>query len=365
MKRLDRTLLLAIITIMGIGLVQVYSSSYIHAIETRGDGLYFLKRQLAFCFGAICMILLFSRIKLDWIKKATLPVYIFATLALAATLVPGLGIRAGGAIRWLNLPMGFVFEPSEFFKIALSLGLAYMLCHWEKWSNGIRSAATVLFFAPFLILLKQPDFGTFALGLCLIFMILFVYGLRSIYIFASLIASIPAFYFLVWRVPYRRMRVNAFVDPWSDPATKGFQIIQSLSSLQNGGLTGVGLGQSQGKLFFLPEAHTDFTLAIFGEESGLIGIALILFLFCFLMVEGLRLVWKVQDRFWRAATLGLISMFSLSVLVNFGVVIGLLPTKGLSLPFISYGGSSLLMQGVLFGIILNVKKTFAATPWKS
>ena len=168
-------------------------------------------------------------------------------------------------------------------------------------------------------------------------------------------ASIPIFYFAVWSYPYRRARIEAFIDPWSDPAKKGFQVIQSMLSVHSGGLTGVGLGQGQGKLFFLPEAHTDFTMAVFFEEMGFVGVMAILALYGFVIFKGFQIAIKVQDAFKRTLVIGLITTFALSVFINVGVVMGLVPTKGLTMPFMSYGGSSLLVLAFLFGMILNIE----------
>ncbi|MNL02581.1 Lipid II flippase FtsW [compost metagenome] len=207
-------------------------------------------------------------------------------------------------------------------------------------------------------MLKQPDFGSFAIVMMVGVTLLFAFGLQWKYIIAALSVLAPAFYFLVMNVPYRRARVLAFLDPWADPAQKGFQVIQSMLSFHSGGLTGAGLGQGQGKLFFLPEAHTDFTLAVFGEEMGFIGFVAILALYAFVVFRGIQVAVKTEDTFKRALCLGLSITFALSVFINAGVVMGLLPTKGLTLPFLSYGGSSLVTLAFLFGLILNIENSF-------
>jgi cell division protein FtsW len=185
--------------------------------------------------------------------------------------------------------------------------------------------------------------------------ILFCFGLNWKILATGILASIPVFYLMVMRVPYRRARVMAFLDPWSDPENSGFQAIQSMLSMRSGGLWGVGLGQGQGKLFFLPEAHTDFTLAVFGEELGFIGMSILLILYAFILIRCLQVALSVHTKFLRITVIGLTSIFWLSVMINAGVVMGLLPTKGLTLPFLSYGGSSLVMMGLLFGVILNIE----------
>ena len=357
MARLDRGMLLAIFTLIGIGLVQVYSSSFIFAIESRGDALFFFKRQFVFALLAIGLMIGTAMVPSRWLEKFGWLLWPVAALGIAATMVPGLGIRAGGAARWLNLPGGFVFEPSELLKISLGLLLATyfsrrtdMLGAWELPMKAL------LFIAPLCLVLKQPDFGTFVICTIVFMATLFAFGLKWIYVGGLVAAAVPTFYFLVMNVPYRRARILAFLDPWSDPAQKGFQVIQSMLSFQSGGLMGAGLGQGQGKLFFLPEAHTDFTLAVLGEEMGFVGFVFVFALYGYLVFRALQLAARSEERFPRVLALCLSLTFALSVFINAGVVLGLLPTKGLTLPFLSYGGSSLIMSCFLFGLLLNVER---------
>ena len=356
MKYLSSSLFLAIITLMGIGLVQVYSSSFIFAIESYGDGLFFFKRQLLFSLISLGVLVGMVHLPFRYIEKAGWALWLLAGVLVAATFIPGLGVRVGGALRWIQLPFGLRFEPGEMLKITFSVLFASLLCRQENILSRVKPHWLALFFAaPLALLLKQPDFGSFAIILIVGVTLLFAFGLQWRYILASLAVMVPAFYFLVMNVPYRRARVLAFLDPWADPAQKGFQVIQSMLSFQSGGLTGAGLGQGQGKLFFLPEAHTDFTLAVFGEEMGFIGFVLLLALYGFVIFRGIQIAVKSESRFAKAMVLGLILTFAFSVFINSGVVMGLLPTKGLTLPFMSYGGSSLLMLCFMFGLILNVE----------
>lgn len=359
LRYLSSSLFLAIITLLGIGLVQVYSSSFIFATESYGDGLFFFKRQLAFALIAFIVLIGTIHIPFRLIEKYGWLIWFGATLGVAATFVPGLGVRVGGAIRWIQLPLGIRFEPAELLKISFSLWFASLMCRRENFLGSVKwywlLLATVV---PLALMLKQPDFGSFAIILMVGVTLLFAFGLQWKYIFAALTVMVPAFYFLVMNVPYRRARVLAFLDPWSDPAQKGFQVIQSMLSFHSGGLTGAGLGQGQGKLFFLPEAHTDFTLAVFGEEMGFIGFVAILALYAFVVFRGIQVAVKTEETFKRALCLGLSITFALSVFINAGVVMGLLPTKGLTLPFLSYGGSSLVTLAFLFGLILNIENTF-------
>lgn len=359
LRYLSSSLFLAIITLLGIGLVQVYSSSFIFATESYGDGLFFFKRQLAFALIAFIVLVGTIHIPFRLIEKYGWLIWFAATLGVAATFVPGLGVRVGGAIRWIQLPLGIRFEPAELLKIAFSLWFASLLCRRDNLLGSTKWYWLVLAtIAPLALMLKQPDFGSFAIIMMVGVTLLFAFGLQWKYIIAAFSVLTPAFYFLVMNVPYRRARVLAFLDPWADPAQKGFQVIQSMLSFHSGGLTGTGLGQGQGKLFFLPEAHTDFTLAVFGEEMGFIGFVAILALYAFVVFRGIQVAVKTEDTFKRALCLGLSITFALSVFINAGVVMGLLPTKGLTLPFLSYGGSSLVTLAFLFGLILNIENTF-------
>lgn len=359
LRYLSSSLFLAIIMLLGIGLVQVYSSSFIFAIESYGDGLFFFKRQLLFVLISFVVMVGTIHIPFKYFEKYGWTLWVLAGFGVLATFVPGLGVRVGGALRWIQLPLGFRFEPGELLKISFSMWFATLLVRQENIISKIKWYWLFLMTSiPLLLLLKQPDFGTFAIILTVAVTLLFAFGLQWKYIFAAMAVMLPSFYFLVMSVPYRKARVLAFLDPWSDPAQKGFQVIQSMLSFHSGGLTGVGLGQGQGKLFFLPEAHTDFTLAVFGEEMGFIGFVLILFLYGFVVFRGIQIAVRVEETFKRALVLGLSVTFALSVFINAGVVMGLLPTKGLTLPFLSYGGSSLLSLCFLFGLILNVENSF-------
>lgn len=359
LRYLSSSLFLAIIALLGIGLVQVYSSSFIFATESYGDGLFFFKKQLLFAVLAFGVLIGTIHIPFEVIRKYGWLLWVFATLGVIATFIPGLGVRVGGAIRWLNMPFGLRFEPAELLKVSFSVLFASILARDTTTLSKVKWPWILFILClPFGFLLKQPDFGSFAIISMVAMGLLFAFGLKWKYIIAALSVVIPAFYFLVMTVPYRRARVLAFLDPWSDPAQKGFQVIQSMLSFHSGGLTGVGLGQGQGKLFFLPEAHTDFTLAVLGEEMGFIGFLLILFLYGFVIFRGMQIAVRSEDIFKRALALGLSLTFALNVFINAGVVMGLLPTKGLTLPFLSYGGSSLLTLCFMFGLILNIENSF-------
>lgn len=358
MRPLTSSLLLAILALMGAGLVQVYSSSYIFATESFGDGLYFFSRQLIFSAIALVVMISAAQMPIRWIEKWSWVVWVGAGLGIVLTFVPGLGVRVGGAARWIQLPLGVRFEPSEVLKFSFSFLFASLLVRQENVLRHFKWWALVLMvLAPLVLLLKQPDFGSFAIIVCVSVGLLFAFGLKRRYIAIAIGIIVPAFYMLVMRVPYRRARVLAFLDPWADPEQKGFQVIQSMLSFHSGGMTGSGLGQGQGKLFFLPEAHTDFTLAVFGEELGFVGFAVLLSLYLFIILRGFQIALKSENTFFRALSLGITMTFALSIFINAGVVMGLLPTKGLTLPFFSYGGSSLVTLCLMLGVLLNIERS--------
>ncbi|MGZ3744523.1 MAG: FtsW/RodA/SpoVE family cell cycle protein, partial [Pseudobdellovibrionaceae bacterium] len=324
LRYLSSSLFLSIIALLGIGLVQVYSSSFIFAIESYGDGLFFFKKQLIFALVALLALIGAIHLPFKYVEKFGWMMWLGSAALVMATFIPGVGVRVGGAIRWIQLPLGIRFEPAEMLKISFSLLFASLLCRQDNFLAKIKwPLLTVLVLLPLVFLLKQPDFGSFAIILMVGGGLLFAFGLRWRYIIAFASAILPAVYFLIMAVPYRRARVLAFLDPWSNPASTGFQVIQSMLSFHSGGLTGAGIGQGQGKLFFLPEAHTDFTLAVFGEEMGFVGFLVILSLYGFVVMRGIQIAVKVEETFKKSMVLGFTLSFALSVFINAGVVMGL------------------------------------------
>jgi cell division protein FtsW len=274
------------------------------------------------------------------------------------TLIPGIGVKAGGAARWLQLPFHFRFQPGELMKISLSLVAArWVLIPLDRDNIKPWLGYMALTLLPLMLLMKQPDFGSFVISAIVLLILFFSFGLKWRYIILGLATVVPTFIFLIMSSSYRRARVLAFLNPWEDPDQKGFQIIQSLLSFYSGGATGVGLGQGQSKLYYLPEAHTDFIFSVIGEELGFVGVAIVLVQFGYLIVRGWQIAFASYSPYAKALALGVTTTVALSVLINTGMVMGLLPTKGLTLPFISYGGSSLLVTCFAFGILLNISRS--------
>lgn len=353
---MDRSLLFALISIIGLGVVQVYSSSFIFATEIYQDGLYFVYKQIIAAFIGVFLLALGALIPWRIWNKFFFFIWILTTGLLLLTLIPGLGVKVGGASRWLNLGV-IRFEPSELLKVILPWLIGFIALHWKEpdhWSR--KPPAFFLWTAPFILLLLQPDFGTFALLILVILLVLFMIGFSWKQFSAIMLVLIPAFTFLIIRYPYRLKRVVAFLNPWADPSNSGFQLIQSLLSVRNGGFWGQGLGAGQGKLFFLPEAHTDFTLAVFAEETGFVGVAILFLLYGFIFFRTFQIglhIKSIQNRFF---SLGISLLFGLNTLFNASVVLGFMPTKGITLPFLSYGGSSLVCYCLAFGWILNMEQ---------
>lgn len=355
LRKWDQGLLLSVLFLLGLGLVQVYSSSYIFAIESMEDGLFFFRKQLIFSILALATLFVAASLPWKWAKRMAMVSLGIAVVGLILTYVPGLAIKAGGAHRWIQLPFGQRFEPSELLKVCFPFLMAWILTD-DKNRFGVLEwpVRLLLIAAPLTLLLGQPDFGSFVICTAIAIGVWFAFGLKWSYVFAAALISVPAFYVLVIQVPYRYARIQAFLDPWSDPSHKGFQVIQSMLSFHSGGLWGSGLGQGQGKLFFLPEAHTDFTLAVLGEEMGFIGFAIVLSIYGFIILRALQISMRAQDNQSRAIALGICLVFALQTFINMGVAMGLLPTKGLTLPFMSYGGSSLLCTCLAMGWLLNL-----------
>lgn len=355
--QVDRGILLSVVFLIGLGLVQVYSSSYIFATEGYSDGLFFFRKQLIFALMALIAIVIVSNIPWKWAVKLGFVLWGVAVLGVIGTFIPGLGAKVGGAHRWLSLGGGLRFEPGELLRCTYPFVLASLI---GDYAHGRMDQRWWLKFFAFMLplglLLKQPDFGTFVIVLSLTFSLFVAFGLRWRWMIGAVTVGVPALAFMIMTSPYRRLRVEAFLNPWADPAEKGFQVIQSMLSFYSGGVTGVGLGQGQGKLFFLPEAHTDFTLAVLGEEMGFVGIFVLLMVYGFLIFRGFQITLTLKRYQERALALSFSLLMTFSVFINAGVALGLLPTKGLTLPLLSYGGSSLLCTGLCIGWLLNLER---------
>ena len=351
----EKNILLVLFTLILFGLIQVYSSSYIFAVDVYGDGLFFVRRQFFFVLLGCGLLLLVRKLPLAWIHRWGWTLWALSTLGLILTFVPGLGVKVGGAQRWVSMGFGFRFEPCELAKVSLPLMVASLSpSDRGPWSLGQSFLALVVLGTPLVLMLLQPDFGSFAICVMVLGTLFFVQGMSWRYIISGAFVTLPLFYFLIMDVPYRKARVLSFLDPFQSSQGGGFQLIQSMLSFHLGGWNGKGIGNGQGKLFFLPEAHTDFTLAVLGEELGFIGFFLLLLAYGYLIWRGFQLSFSLKEVRSQVLVLGLSLTFAYCVLINIGVTLGLLPTKGLTLPFLAYGGSSLVFNCFLFGLLLNL-----------
>ncbi len=363
-RDVDTSILVVTVALTCIGVVMVYSSSAIMAAERFHDGFYFLKRQLAYTLVGFIMMAAATYFKYEnWRKLAV--VSLFASIALLILLfIPGLGVRVGGAMRWLRLP-GLTLQPAELVKLAMVLYLAHSLTRKKEKVRSLSKGYLpymIVLGVLLLILLKQPDLGSAMIIAGVSLGMLIVAGVRWLYILPTILMSLPVLYFLVMQVDYRRRRIMAFLDPWDDPFDTGFQIIQSLVAFGKGGVFGQGLGIGEQKLFYLPEAHTDFIFSVIGEELGLVGVVIVAALFLTLVLCGIRIALNCQEPFGRNLAFGLSLLIGLEAFVNLAVCMGLLPTKGLALPFISYGGTSLVVCLVAVGILLNISASIGRQP---
>ena len=358
---INRKVLLLVLLLAGLGLVQIYSASYIFSIEKYNDGLFFFKKQVIFSIAGLLILLFLATISWKWARFFGISLWVLSVLLLVATLIPGIGVTAGGAQRWLDLPFGFRFQPAELFKVSSPFAFMYLIALKEQSFFNSRPLLywmfpVFMFALPILVLALQPDFGTIFLFFCLTLSIIFVLGLKWRYICAALFLVSLGMYLMVIFTPYRMARIKAVLNPWSDPLETGFQVIQSMISFHSGGMFGVGLGHGQGKLFFLPEAHTDFTLAVFGEETGFFGFCVLLTLYALLIYYGMRIAFRTKDLLQKVLAFSLSIVFAFSTIIHIGVNLGILPPKGLTLPFMSYGGSALVCTLLLFGWLLNIEK---------
>jgi cell division protein FtsW len=358
----DLMLLVLVVAMVLFGLLMVYSASFIFAEERTGDGYSFIKKQLLYAVMGMGALFMASRVPHQrWYQWA--PAAVFTVLAmLVLVMVPGIGARVGGAQRWINLGI-FRFQPAELAKLVGVMFVGRQLVRHQRELSDFRKGvvAPIALLIPVMILmLLQPDFGSTALLAGTTFVLMYVAGVRPLFLFGGLFGGIAAATVLIVTSPYRLARVMTFLDPWRDPAGKGFQVIQSMLGLHNGSLLGQGLGNGKEKLFFLPEAHNDFIFAVIGEELGFIGVAGVIFAYILFVYRGLKISWNAlnlrQDRFGFYLGCGISLLLGLQAFINMGVVMGLLPTKGLTLPFISYGGSALTLNLLAIGILYSISK---------
>lgn len=351
-------LLAVTFALLAFGLIMVYSSSAIWAEFKFNDSFFFAKRQILFAgVGIAAMFFIMNINYLTWRTWAKV-IIIVCFFLLLLVLIPGVGNVRNGSRSWIGVG-AFSIQPSEFMKLAMIAFLAKYLSERQKLITSFRKGlvpSLALVFTAFALIMLQPDLGTgtVMVGTCLI--MIFVAGGRILHFSGLMLLGAAGFAGLIISAPYRIKRITSFLDPWSDPQDSGFQIIQSLYAIGPGGLFGLGLGESRQKFFYLPEPQTDFIFAILAEELGFIGGSMILLLFTILLWRGIRIALGAPDLYGSFLAVGIISMVAIQVMINIGVVTGLMPVTGITLPFLSYGGSSLTLMLMAIGVLLNISR---------
>lgn len=354
----DKWMLFAIAGLLAIGVTMVLSTSYLHSQERYGDGTYFFRKQLLAMGAGVIALVGCSLVPSALYRRFAYPLLAISFILLVFVLIPGIGVSRGGARRWIMFP-GFAFQPSELAKLAVVIYLAHSMARKEQlirtFSVGVLPHLIVSgAFAGLLLL--EPDFGTALILTMLLYFMLFIGGVRVSHLLATGLVALPPLIYVMTTAEYRIRRLMTFWDPWSDPSGSGFHVIQSLIAFGSGQWFGRGLGESRQKLLYLPEAHTDFVYSVIGEELGLLGALAVLALFAVIIVRGLRLTARIEEPFDQYLAFGLTVLLGLQALIHMGVVMGLMPTKGLVLPFISYGGSAMVLNLMEAGILLGLSR---------
>nr|WP_221452199.1 stage V sporulation protein E [Bacillus benzoevorans] len=351
-------LMLLTFSLLAIGLIMVYSASAIWAEYKFDDSFFFAKRQMLFAgVGIIAMFFIMNIDYWTWKTWAKM-LLIICFVLLVLVLIPGVGNVRNGSRSWIGIG-AFSIQPSEFMKLAMIAFLAKFLSVRQKYITSFKKGLAPslgLVFLAFGMIMLQPDLGTgtVMVGTCIV--MIFIAGARISHFSFLGMMGVAGFVALVLSAPYRIKRITSFLDPWEDPLGSGFQIIQSLYAIGPGGLFGLGLGQSRQKFFYLPEPQTDFIFAILAEELGFIGGSLILLLFSLLLWRGIRIALGAPDLYGSFLAVGIIAMIAIQVMINIGVVTGLMPVTGITLPFLSYGGSSLTLMLMAIGVLLNISR---------
>ncbi|MFH1407325.1 MAG: putative lipid II flippase FtsW [Candidatus Omnitrophota bacterium] len=358
MRQTRRNLLLITLSLVCLGIVMVYSSSALYGYHHYKDAMFYLKRHLLYACIGIALAAFVMAMDYAKLRAFSKPILFLSIVLLLCVYIPGLGVQVGGAKRWIRIG-NFTIQPSEFVKLAIIIYLADFL---SRKKHVIKSFVqgflppSLIVGATLALVLAQPDLGKTVSIAVVAFLLYAVAGINFAHMVSVFLFSLPLVYSLVYQVAYRRKRILAFLNPWQDPRGAGYQIIQSYIALGSGGLLGVGLGASRQKLFYLPQSHTDFIFSIIGEELGLVGASAVIILFFLFVTEGMRISARARDLFGQLLGVGITSTICMEALINIGASIGAIPTKGLPLPFVSYGGSAIIANLIGVGLLLNIAK---------
>lgn len=355
---MDYVLLTAVLILLLIGVLMVYSASSVWSDYKFGDEFFYLKRQMLFAIAGLIGIWVMVKIPyFKWVNWAVV-IYIACFVLLIALFIPGVGIVRGGAKSWIGVG-AFSIQPSEFMKLGLILLFAKLLPqNQHKLPNFLQGfmPMLLLILLPFGLIMLQPDLGTGVVFVLSGMLLLFIAGAKISHFIGLASLGLVGLAGLIISAPYRISRIQAFLNPWEDPLGDGFQIIQSLYAIGPGGLMGLGFGNSMQKYFYLPEPQTDFIFSVMAEELGLIGGTFILFLFFIVVWRGFLIAVHAQDLSASLMAFGITSLIMIQVMINISVVIGLIPVTGITLPLLSYGGSSLTLTLLSLGILLNISR---------
>jgi len=358
MKKIDKPLIISVIILMIISLFMIYSASYVWASYKFNNPFKYVINQGIFSLIGLILLYIVSKIDHKIYYKKSSSILIICIILLILVLIPGLGIVRNGSRSWFGIG-SFSIQPSEFSKLGLIIFTSKYLSKSNKflkdYKTGVFPILAILFLIFGLIML-EPDFGTGMIIVVTIISLLYVSGVDMKFFIILFIIGIFGIIGLIIIAPYRMDRITSFVNPWSDPLGTGFQIIQSLYAIGPGGLFGVGYLNSRQKAFYLPEPQTDFIFSIIAEEFGIVGTLVILSLFGVILYRGIKIALQQEDLFSKYLAFGLIFQLIVQVIMNLSVVIGLIPVTGVTLPFMSYGGSSLLTSLIGIGILLNISK---------
>jgi cell division protein FtsW len=354
-EKLTNYFLINIFFLILFGIIMVFSASYMYATENMGNSYYFLSKQLLFVVLGLGVGFVFSKFKILFLYKQAYRINAFFAFLVTLTLVPGLSVVIKGSKRWLNL--GFMnLQPGEFLKYTLMLAAIRYFENFNSYTSKQRVIYISGILYPLGVFILQPDFGTFFISAMIIGFIAFLSSFPRKYFYSTLILGFVGAIGILLSAPYRVKRVLTFLDPWKDPRGTGFQIIQSFLAFANGAFFGQGLGNSNEKLFYLPEAYNDFIFSVVGEELGFIGVVITAMMFISFIFIGFKLAVSMKSRVGSIMISAIIFSIGFQAFLNMGVVLGVLPTKGLNLPFISYGGSSMVANLAALGLVFACLK---------
>ncbi len=357
---MKKVLLISIVLLSLFGIVMIYSSSYIWAEYKYGNPYKYVINQSVFaCIGFFLMWIV-SKIDYHFYDKYSNKILVICIILLVLVLIPGIGTVRNGSRSWFGIG-SLGIQPSEFAKLALIVFTSKYLANngdYIKYFKKGLLPILIIVLLVFGLIMLQPDFGTGTIIVMSVMVLLFVGGMNMKFVYKAIILGIMGVVVLILMAPYRLQRILSFLNPWSDPLGSGFQIIQSLYAIGPGGILGLGLGNSIQKHFYLPEPQTDFIFSIISEEFGFAGVLIVACLFLILIITGFKISKNKIDLFGKYLSFGITFQMAFQTLLNLMVVVGLIPVTGVTLPFLSYGGSSLLITLISMGILINIDKTY-------